>query len=178
MEDDFCIMTATVMQYLDDVRTIIKDSHAIKTENRVEISSIEQIMDDQHMHDIDFNFDEQGGNFQFDQNSEANPIENFDQKLSIHDDDIKNDEKFELKDPREEDKYEMFDQNDDVYKSLYNDQKVSKHSQEADKSKTTKSKSDNSTKDDPVDNANANAKIPKPRITNKERARKARQRKK
>ena len=191
MDDDY-IMSTSVMQYLDDIRTYIKDNHAINpTDDKVEISSTEQINDGQQIQEIIFD-NEQGGNLAFEdvEHQENKVLNSFEQRVSL-DDPPKYDSiqaNFEPRDadaesitsPQDENKNDMEVEDNETFKSLYNAKKVSKGSESHEidskfRSGGTKSEAGSQDIDKQSDPGDTK---PRGKITNKERARRARQRKK
>ena len=137
------IMSTSVLQYLDNIRSIIKENDVSKS--NFELSSNNNLLDDQDdFQGVEFD-NEQGQNFIFDRPDDQLDEDtlNFAHKLSINEEPT----------PNEEDKYD---------ESLFEDAK--------DSNSKSDSKTDSSiTKD---------AAGKKTRVSNKDRARKARQRKK
>jgi len=136
------IMSTSVLQYLDNIRSIIKENDVSKS--NFELSSNNNLLDDQDdFQGIEFD-DEQGQNFIFDRPNDQLDKDtlNFAQKLSINEEPT----------PNEEDKYD---------ESLFENVKDS-----------------NSKSDSKTHSSNKDTLGKKPRVSNKDRARKARQRKK
>jgi hypothetical protein len=158
MENNY-VMSTSVLQYLEDMRAYIKDNYASKSNDNFDLLSTDKLIDgDEPYKDLQFDNDFAGDYELAPRDGEdENPVKLFESKLS-------------LDEPQLHD-FEMADKDADLEES-----KDIQDSSEHTAPKETRTKSDSSNDDKSNDASTTKGK--KPRLSNKERARKARQRKK
>jgi len=151
--DDNYVMSTSVLQYLEDIRSFMKESHVYHTKDKLELLSTHKLDDNESYKAVEFESEEQAGSnlcgaFAIEPQDQ---LSLFEHKLSLHEEEIDHDMRADLSSPQ------------DI-----------EESKESDEKKNTNSKSESSSKD----NSPEEQDMKKPKNTNKERARKARQRKK
>ena len=81
MEDNI-IMSTSVMQYLEDIRTYIKESHVVKSNDKLDLLSSEQ--NEEENKGVQFDIEQAG-------NSELNPLDiDYQDQLSLFDNKVNN----------------------------------------------------------------------------------------